>query len=68
MAARTQAADRRFAGVAVEPDGPGLQRLAELVDTGRLRVHVEQALPIEEAAKAHALLATGLPGKAVLTM
>lgn len=68
LAARTKAAGRRFAGVAVEPDGLGLQRLSQLVDDGRLRVHVEQTLPLEDAAKAHVLLESGLRGKAVLTI
>ncbi|PZS36946.1 MAG: NADPH:quinone reductase [Pseudonocardiales bacterium] len=68
LAARTRAAGRRFAGITVEPDGAGLERLAELVDAGRLRVHVEHALPLEDAAKAHALLESGLRGKVVLTI
>lgn len=68
LAERTQAAGRRFAGLSVEPDGLELERLAELVDAGHLRVHVEHALPMEEAAKVHALLEAGMTGKAVLTM
>jgi len=68
LAARTAAAGRRFAGVTVEPDGAGLEHLAQLVDSGRLRVHVEHAVPLEEAAKAHALLDQGVPGKIVLTL
>lgn len=67
LAARTLAAGRRFAAITVEPDGTGLQRLAELVDGGHLRVHVEHVLPLEDAAKAHALFDTGLRGKTVLT-
>lgn len=67
LATRTRAAGRRFAGITVEPDGAGLQRLAELVDAGRLRVHVEHSFPLEDAAKAHALFDTGLQGKTVLT-
>lgn len=68
LATRTRAAGRRFAGITVEPDGAGLERLAELVDSGQLRVHVEHAIPLKDAARAHALLQAGLPGKAVLTM
>lgn len=52
----------------VEPDGAGLEHLAQLVDSGRLRVHVEQAVPLEEAAKAHAVLDQGVAGKIVLTL
>ncbi|MGH8929544.1 MAG: NADP-dependent oxidoreductase [Egibacteraceae bacterium] len=67
LATRAHAAGRRFAGISVEPDGAGLERLADLVDAGHLRVHVEHAVPLEDAAKAHALLESGLRGKAVLT-
>lgn len=68
LADRTTAAGRRFAGVTVEPDGAELKRLAELVDNGLLRVHVEHAFPMEEVAKAHEMLEAGMTGKAVLTM
>ena len=68
LAARTTAAGRRFKGIAVEPDGPGLQALAALVDSGELRVHVEQSFPLEQAGKAHELVASAVPGKVVLTL
>lgn len=68
LADRTTAAGRRFAGITVEPDGQGLERLAGLVDAGQLRVHVEHAFPLEEVAKAHEMLEAGMTGKAVLTM
>lgn len=49
--------------------GDDLARIGELVDTGRLRVHVAQVLPLDEAAKAHELSETGrVRGKIVLTM
>ncbi|HJW12971.1 MAG TPA: NADP-dependent oxidoreductase [Albitalea sp.] len=44
---------RRFAGVAVEADGTGMARLAELVEAGRLRAHVERVFALSEAAAAH---------------
>lgn len=68
LAARTRAAGRRFAGVTVEPDGRTLEHLAGLVDAGRLEIHVEHAIPFEEVVRAHALLESGLKGKAVLTL
>jgi NADPH:quinone reductase-like Zn-dependent oxidoreductase len=68
LADRTIAAGRRFAGITVEPDGAELEHLAQLVDDGELRVHIEHALPLRDAGKAHALLATAPPGKTVLTM
>jgi len=69
LAARTRAAGRRFAGLSVEPDYPGLEALAALVDSGQLRVHLQTTLPLAEAAKAHQLLESGrTAGKIVLTI
>ncbi|MEU4624926.1 NADP-dependent oxidoreductase [Actinoplanes sp. NPDC023801] len=52
----------------VEPDRAGLLALAELVTAGRLRVLIEAAMPLAEAAKAHELSETGrVTGKIVLT-
>jgi len=69
LAARTRAAGRRFAGLSVEPDYPGLEALAGLVDSGQLRVHLQTTLPLTEAAKAHQLLESGrTTGKIVLTI
>lgn len=46
-----------------------LQQCAELFDTGRLRIHVQQTFPLEQAARAHELLERGsLTGKLVLTV
>jgi NADPH:quinone reductase-like Zn-dependent oxidoreductase len=53
----------------VEPDAGGLKEIAALVESGRLRVHVDAVLPLEEAAKAHAMGETGgARGKVVLTV
>lgn len=66
---RTLAAGRRWAGITVEPDHVGLEGLAELIDSGRLTITVQQSFPLEEAAKAHALFpANNLAGKLVLTL
>lgn len=60
---------RRVERFSVEPDQVGLERLAALVEDGALRVHVSETLPLEEAARAHALLAEGgRAGKIVLTV
>jgi NADPH:quinone reductase-like Zn-dependent oxidoreductase len=67
LAAKVEAADRRFAGVSVEPDHVGLEALAELVESGRLRPHVSARVPMEDAPRAHELLNTHLTGKVVLT-
>ncbi|MER5637592.1 NADP-dependent oxidoreductase [Kitasatospora sp. NPDC002227] len=69
LAARVRAAGRRFEGVSVVPDAAGLAELAALVEAGRLRPTVAEALPLAEVAKAHGLLDGGrTQGKIVLTV
>jgi NADPH:quinone reductase-like Zn-dependent oxidoreductase len=69
LRAATIAAGRRFAGLTVEPDHVGLEALATLVEEGTLRPHVEHALALDEAAKAHELIESGrTQGKIVLTV
>ena len=68
LAARTAAAGKRFAFVTVEPDHVALETLAEWVDAGRLRVHVEETFPLASAARAHERLGQGVTGKLVLTV
>lgn len=59
----------RVTGILVEPDGHAMGEIAALVREGRLRVHVDSTLPLEEAAKAHERLeAGGVRGKIVLTV
>jgi NADPH:quinone reductase-like Zn-dependent oxidoreductase len=51
----------------VEPDGPALTRIAELIDAGNVKVEVEEVFPLEQAAQAHAHGETGhTRGKLVL--
>jgi NADPH:quinone reductase-like Zn-dependent oxidoreductase len=51
----------------VEPDGHGLEEITKLVESGRLRVNIEEVFPLEEAARAHdALQRGGRKGKLVL--
>lgn len=69
LAARCEAAGRRFGGIAVDPDPVALRGLVELVERGGLRVHVAEAFPFERVADAHRLLDGGhLQGKLVLTV
>jgi NADPH:quinone reductase-like Zn-dependent oxidoreductase len=69
LAAQTREAGRRFVGIAVEPDQVGLEALTDLVESGRLRVHVDQTFALAEAAKAHQALESGrTQGKIVLTV
>ena len=69
LAAEYEAAGMRFSGIAVDPDPAALQSLVELVEQGRLRVHVQETFPFERIADAHRLLDVGhLQGKLVLTV
>ncbi|RNL62721.1 hypothetical protein EFK50_13300 [Nocardioides marmoriginsengisoli] len=59
----------RYESLLVEADQAGMQAIANLVETGALRAHIEATFPLAEAAKAHALGETGrTTGKIVLTM
>jgi NADPH:quinone reductase len=56
-------------GEAMAQQGEILRRGAHLIDTGKLHVIVDTALPLERAGDAHTLLATGkVKGKIVLTV
>ncbi|MFD4633584.1 NADP-dependent oxidoreductase [Streptomyces sp. NPDC058284] len=69
LAARYEAAGVHFSGIAVDPDPLALRALVELVEHGRLRVHVQRTFPFERVADAHRLLDEGhLLGKLVLTV
>jgi NADPH:quinone reductase-like Zn-dependent oxidoreductase len=69
LAARARELGKRFAGISVEPDQVGLEALAALVEQGKLVPHVDRVFPLEEAAKAHALLDEGgTQGKLVLSL
>jgi NADPH:quinone reductase-like Zn-dependent oxidoreductase len=65
----TKARERgvRATGILVEPDQRGLLALLDLIAAGRLKVHVDQVLPLAEAGKAHEIgAANKLTGKLVL--
>ncbi|AGL15360.1 NADP-dependent oxidoreductase [Actinoplanes sp. N902-109] len=69
LTARFEAAGMRFSGIAVDPDPVGLRGLVDLVEQGKLRVHVQQTFPFDRVAEAHRLLEEGhLRGKVVLTV
>ncbi|WP_329459832.1 NADP-dependent oxidoreductase [Streptomyces sp. NBC_01497] len=69
LAAAYAAAGMRFSGIAVDPDPVALRGLVELVEQGRLQVHVQETFPFERVADAHRLLEGGhLQGKLVLTV
>jgi NADPH:quinone reductase-like Zn-dependent oxidoreductase len=62
-----QARGLRFVHFGFTPSGADLAQITELVEQGRLRVSVEQILPLEAAAKAHELSETNrVSGKIVL--
>jgi NADPH:quinone reductase-like Zn-dependent oxidoreductase len=53
----------------VEPDGPALARIADLIDTDALHVEVEDVFPLAEAPRAHTRGEQGhTRGKLVLTV
>ncbi|MER6951878.1 NADP-dependent oxidoreductase [Nonomuraea sp. NPDC000554] len=69
LAARFEAAGMHFSGIAVDPDPVALRHLVELVEQGKLRVHVQETFPFERIADAHRLIESGhLQGKLVLTV
>ncbi|WP_394425574.1 NADP-dependent oxidoreductase [Streptomyces sp. SGAir0957] len=69
LIATYEAAGMRFSGIAVDPDPVALRGLVDLVEQGKLRVHVQETFPFEHVADAHRLLDGGhLQGKLVLTL
>ncbi|GHF63395.1 NADPH:quinone reductase-like Zn-dependent oxidoreductase [Amycolatopsis bartoniae] len=69
LIAKFEAAGLRFSGIGVDPDPVALRGLVDLVEQGRLRVHVQETFPFERVADAHRLLDAGhLQGKLVLTV
>ena len=57
----------RFAGIMVEPDHVALESLADLVDDGRLRVHLDRTFAFDDIAEAHRYVEGGhMTGKVVL--
>ncbi|MFD2415830.1 NADP-dependent oxidoreductase [Amycolatopsis pigmentata] len=69
LIAKFEGAGMRFSGIAVDPDPVALRRLVELVEQGKLRVHVHKTFPFERVADAHRALERGhLQGKLVLTV
>jgi NADPH:quinone reductase-like Zn-dependent oxidoreductase len=69
-AAMTAAKDKgvRVERISVRPDRDGLIELVRLADAGKLKVHVEKAFPLEQAAAAHSFQAGKPKGKVVLTV
>lgn len=68
LATRVESEGRRFAGITVEPDSVGLERLKGLVESRALHIHVDRTFPIEQVAQAHYALNGSTKGKLVLTV
>ena len=67
LADKANQAGLRFAGILVEPDQDALDALADLVDDGRLRVHLDRSFAFDDIAEAHRHLESGhMTGKIVL--
>jgi NADPH:quinone reductase-like Zn-dependent oxidoreductase len=52
--------------VLVKPSGEQLAHLAELIEAGKLRVHVAHVVPLEDVSKAHELVEGGHAGGKVV--
>ena len=66
-AARSAELDIGFQLVTVHPSAADLARLCELVDAGKLRVHVDRVLPLADTATAQEHIKTGTAtGKIIL--
>ena len=64
-----EARGMRFAVVQAQPSGERLAKIAALLASNRIRIHVEAAIPLAEAAKAHELGEAGhAKGKLVLVL
>jgi NADPH:quinone reductase-like Zn-dependent oxidoreductase len=60
---RAAAAGRvRVTGILVEPDRTGMEAIAALASTGRLRQRIARTLPLDQAAHAHELGESGRAG------
>jgi NADPH:quinone reductase-like Zn-dependent oxidoreductase len=67
MAQDAEAAGVRATGFQVTPDGSTLAIISRLLDSGDIRVHVDQVLDLEDAAEAHRQIEAGhTRGKIVL--
>ena len=54
-------------GILVKPDAKQLSQIAELIDSGKIKVTVSQVVPLQDVAKAHEQIETGhTKGKIVL--
>lgn len=53
LAAAAEARGVRVSPFLVEPDGPALTRIAELIDSGDVVVEVAETFPLEQVAAAH---------------
>lgn len=61
--------DFRYDYVFVRPDAGQLEKMARLFDSGKLKTHISTVLPLEQAAKAHAMIESGhTRGKIVLSV
>jgi NADPH:quinone reductase-like Zn-dependent oxidoreductase len=68
-ASKAAARGVRVETLLVEADHAGMKAIADLVESGALRAHIEATFPLAEAAKAHALGETGrTTGKIVLVV
>ncbi|MFI7122017.1 zinc-binding dehydrogenase [Amycolatopsis sp. NPDC049868] len=53
LAAAADAKGMRATAFLVEPDGPTLTRIAQLIDSGEVVVEVDEVFPLDQAVAAH---------------
>lgn len=58
----------RIERILVRPDREGLEELAKLAASGKLKAHIAKSFPLTEAGAAHTYLASKPKGKVVLTL
>jgi len=69
LAEAAEARGVRATAFLVEPDGPALTTIANLIDSGEVTVEVEETFPLDRVREAHARGETGRTrGKLVLTV
>lgn len=67
IVSEAEAMGLRAHGMTVRPDSFHLDEIAELIEDGDVRVHIEEAFPLDQVADAHDLLEGGhVRGKLVL--
>ena len=67
--AKEKAYNVKGTGVFVQPNAEHLEKIADLVDQGKIKTHLEKVFPLQQVKKAHLLSQTGrVKGKIILDL